>query len=424
MKIRELLKSGPLFLDGGMGTLLQAKGLDPGDPPEAFNLINPGAVREVHEAYLRSGSNIIFTNTFGANRLNFAPDRAEEMIRAAIGIAKGAANEFSNESDRRYVALDIGPSGRLMEPFGDLSFEDAVSVFSEMVKAGVKYGADLIAIETMSDLCETKAALLAAKEDSDLPVIVSNSYQANGRLMTGADPLAMIAMLEGLGADAIGMNCSLGPAQLEPVVKIYLENASVPVLVKPNAGMPRMEGNKVVYDITAGTFAGITAGFAASGAAILGGCCGTTPEYIRLLVAGVSETPKAPFTEKPRRKLISSHSHAIALEDIDLSDVPRLEGKTIDDLVDSACDLEDEAPVLFLDTGETDEGERSFLEEAVSEIQSSVKNPLMIRARDPEALKAALRVYRGNPAVRPFDDSEENCEAAEAAVGLYGGIIV
>ena len=437
MNIKELIGQQVIFLDGGMGTMLQSKGLDPGDPPERFNVINPNAVKEVHTAYLEAGSNVVLTNTFGANRLNYSAEEAEQLICAGIDIAREAISGLA-EPGNRFVGLDIGPSGQLMEPYGDLSFEDAVDIFAEMIKAGVKHGVDLIVIETMSDLYETKAALLAAKENSDLPVFVSNTYQQSGRLMTGADPLTMIVMLEGLGADAVGMNCSVGPEQLTPVAETYLKYASVPVLVKPNAGLPRMDGDRVAYDITADTFACLTAGFAKKGAKILGGCCGTTPEYISLLVKNVSENAPAqgsgsfdqetgaPATETGRMissRMISSHMTALSLDELDLSSVPRLEGATVDELVDSAYDEEDEADVLLLDTSNIAENEKAFLEEAVFEIQSAVRNPLMITARDPEALEAALRVYKGKALIRPAENSGDHPDILKKLVDKYGGII-
>ena len=454
MTVTGLLKEKVLFLDGGMGTMLQKKGLDPGDKPEMFNLSRPAAVQEVHEAYLAAGSNIILTNTFGANRLNYSPDEAEKIIeeglriaKAAIagteagiassiasgiadGIASGMVEDPADDaaaSAERFVALDIGPSGRLMEPYGDLAFEEAVDIFADMVRAGVKYGADLIFIETMSDLYETKAALLAAKENSDLPVFVSNSYQASGKLMTGADPAAMITLLEGMGADAIGMNCSLGPEQLGPVVDAYLKMASVPVLVKPNAGLPRKDGDQVAYDISAETFADITAEFALKGARILGGCCGTTPQYISLLSGKLKEKEKDAGPLVPAKgsgTFISSHTHAIDQAANNSPAVSLLSGNSIDELVDSAYDLEDDFDILELDTTAVGSDEKDFIKEAVFEIQSAVRNPLILTAKDPAALEAALRVYKGKAAIRPTGDSKEYREKLLDAVHRYGGVIL
>ena len=259
MKLREYLKENIVILDGGMGTLLQARGLQPGEAPERWNLTHPEDIIDIHRSYYDSGSNIVNTNTFGANTLHFSADELEAIIKAAVDNAN-KARELSNSVKEKYIALDIGPTGRLLKPMGDLDFEEAVEIFAYTVRLGVKYGVDLIMIETMNDSYETKAALLAAKENSDLPVFVSNAYSENGKLMTGASPAAMVAMLEGMGADAIGVNCSFGPDKLAPIVREYLEYASVPVLLKPNAGLPHSEGGRTLYDIDADAFSEITSG--------------------------------------------------------------------------------------------------------------------------------------------------------------------
>ncbi len=221
MTFREYLKDNIVYLDGGMGTLLQGKGLNPGECPERWNITHSDVITEIHKAYYDAGSNVVCTNTFGANCLKFDEDELEEIIKCAIGNAK-KARELSVNETPKFVALDIGPSGKLLKPLGDLDFEDAISAFAKTVQLGVKYGADLVIIETMNDSYETKAALLAVKENCDLPVIVSNAYSDDGNLMTGASPEAMVAMLEGMGADVIGANCSFGPKQL----MVSLENWS------------------------------------------------------------------------------------------------------------------------------------------------------------------------------------------------------
>ena len=218
MKITEFLKENILCLDGGMGMLLQKAGLNPGELPERWNLTHAEVVTAIHRDYFDAGSHVVSTNTFGANSLKLDDAELEQVIAAAVANAK-AARELSTASQPKWIALDVGPTGRMLAPLGDLDFEDAVGVFAKTVRLGVKYGVDLILIETMNDSYETKAALLAAKENSDLPVFVSNAYGADGKLMTGAEPAAMVAMLEGLGADAIGVNCSLGPKALAPVVR-------------------------------------------------------------------------------------------------------------------------------------------------------------------------------------------------------------
>ena len=250
MNFTDFLKDNIVRLDGGMGTLLQAKGLTPGEHPERWNVTHPETIVEIHREYYDAGSNVICTNTFGANCLKFSEEELETLIRAAVDNAK-AARDASDGKQHKYIALDIGPTGKLLKPLGDLDFEDAVEVFAKTVRIGAACGVDLILIETMNDSYETKAALLAAKESCDLPVLVSNAYGEDGKLMTGATPAAMVAMLEGLGADAIGANCSLGPGQLRSVIKELLSCASVPVILKPNAGLPKVVNGATVYDVDA-----------------------------------------------------------------------------------------------------------------------------------------------------------------------------
>ena len=264
---------------------------------------------DIHKAYFDAGSNVVCTNTFGANCLKFADDELEQIIKAAVANAK-KAREQSVQKGEKFIALDIGPSGKPLKPLGDLDFEDAVNVFSKTVKFGVKYGVDLIIIETMNDSYETKAALLAAKENSNLPVIVSNAYGEDGKLMTGAAPAAMVAMLEGMGADAIGANCSLEPRQLRGVAEELLQKASVPVILKPNAGLPKSINGKTVFDVTVDEFSDEVATLVKKGVRVVGGCCGTIPEYIASLYSKTSELAPVPIADK-KITVVSSYTHAI-----------------------------------------------------------------------------------------------------------------
>ena len=271
MKILDYLKQNILYLDGGMGTLLQAEGLMAGEHPERWNITHPEIIQRIHRSYYDAGSNVVSTNTFGANMLKFSHDELDAIICAAVENAKAARTTTKNKSEK-FIALDIGPSGKLLKPYGDLDFEDAVALFAETVKLGVKYGVDLIYIETMNDSYETKAALLAAKENSDLPVFVSNAYGSDSRLMTGASPAAMVAMLEGMGADAIGVNCSLGPREVAPVVEEILRYSSLPVILKPNAGLPEVKDGKTVYNVSPDEFADEVKKLVQKGVRICGGC--------------------------------------------------------------------------------------------------------------------------------------------------------
>ena len=252
--IRTLLHSGLVYLDGGMGTLLQVQGMKPGEAPERWGLTHRETIRGIHRAYFDAGSHIVMANTFGVNPVRYDAATMETMVRTAVEDAREARKE-SAAPQAKFVALDLGPTGQLLKPFGPLGFEEAVAAFAQVVRLGAEAGVDCVAIETMNDSQETRSALLAAKENCGLPVLVCNAYGSDGKLMSGASPEAMVAMLEGMHADAIGANCSLGPKQLVGVMEEYLKYASVPVLLKPNAGLPRSENGKTVYDVFPPEFA-------------------------------------------------------------------------------------------------------------------------------------------------------------------------
>ncbi len=435
MDIRDYLNNYIVFLDGGMGTLLQKAGLAPGELPERWNLSHPEVVSGFHRAYYDAGSNVVSTNTFGANALKFSDEELEEIICAAVNNVRIAA-AVSTGAQEKFTALDIGPLGHLLEPFGDLDFEEAVSVFAKTVKLGVKYGADLILIETMNDSYETKAALLAAKENSSLPVFVSNAYSENGKLMTGASPAAMVALLEGMGADAIGVNCSLGPKQLSAIVDDYLKYASVPVLVKPNAGLPEIRNGETVYNVSPEEFAADVTGFLRRGARLAGGCCGTTPDYIRLLAeTGRSLTPLP--IEPKSFTVVSSYSKAVFFggvpvligERINPTGKKRLkqalmEGD-IDYLLDQGLEQQEKGVhILDVNVGLPEINEADMLCEAVTELQAVTDLPLQIDTADPAAMEAAMRRYNGKPMVNSVNGKKEVMEAVFPLVRKYGGLMV
>ena len=266
----------PRLFDGGMGTMLQTSGLPAGAPPEALNLTAPEAVEAVHAAYLAAGADILTANTFGANRRKLGTDPAP-AVSAGVAIARRAAGP------ERLVALDVGPLGALLEPFGEISFDAAYGMFAEMVEAGAAAGADLVLVETMSDLLEAKAALLAAKERTGLPVFVTMTFGEDGRTFLGVDPASAAVTLTSLGADAVGVNCSAGPRELRPILQDILRNTHLPVLIQPNAGLPRLEDGRTVYDVGPEEFAQWGERFLEDGAALLGGCCGTTPAHTRAM---------------------------------------------------------------------------------------------------------------------------------------------
>ena len=435
MTIREYMKTHAVYLDGGMGSLLQAEGLRPGEHPERWNLTHPDVIRAVHRAYFDAGSNVVNTNTFGANPLKFSESELEEIVRAAMENARAAAAESCGEQPK-FVALDIGPLGRLLKPYGDLDFEDAVSAFAEVVCLGVKYGADLVFIETMNDSYETKAALLAARENCDLPVFVSNAYGEDGKLMTGASPAAMVALLEGMGADAIGANCSLGPRQLRGVVEELLRCASVPVMLKPNAGLPRSVEGRTVYDVLPEEFAAEVAGLMARGVRIAGGCCGTTPAYIAALTEKTKDIIPVPLTKK-EHTVVSSYTHAVTFgrdpvligERINPTGKKRLKealrSGDMDYILNEGL-RQQEAGVQVLDVNvglpEIDEAE--VLTAAVRELQAIIHLPLQIDTADAAAMERALRRYNGKAMVNSVNGKAESMAAIFPLVKKYGGVVV
>ena len=435
MDFREFLSTHIVCLDGGMGTLLQEKGLVPGAHPEHWNLSHPDIITDIHRQYYDAGSNVVSTNTFGANCLKFSETELDEIISAAFENAR-AAREASTNPGEKFIALDIGPTGKLLRPLGELDFEDAVEIFAKTVRLGVRYGAELIFIETMNDSYETKAAVLAAKENSDLPVLVSNAYGEDGKLMTGATPAAMVAMLEGLGVDGLGTNCSLGPKQLRPVVDELLRHASVPVLCKPNAGLPREENGKTVFDVDADSFAGEVAEMVKNGVRIFGGCCGTTPAYIAATTALTKALTPLPITDKGET-VISSYTHSVWFgaspiligERINPTGKKRFKQALIEHdmdyiLTEGIRQQEKGVHVLDVNVGIPDIDEPSLLTDAVCELQTVTDLPLQIDTSDPIAMEAALRRYNGKAMINSVNGKRESMEAVFPLAKKYGGLIV
>lgn len=434
MTFREYLKNNNVYLDGGMGTLLQEQGLMPGEYPERWNISHPKVITKIHREYFDAGSNVVCTNTFGANSLKFSDDELDEIIKAAVTNAKNAKGQ-SISSSEKFVALDIGPSGKLLKPLGDLDFEDAVGVFAKTVKIGVKYGVDLIIIETMNDSYETKAALLAAKENSDLPVIVSNAYGEDGKLMTGATPSAMVAMIEGMGADALGANCSLGPKQLRKVAEELIENASVPVILKPNAGLPKSVDGKTVFDVTPDEFSDEVAALMKKGVRVAGGCCGTTPEYIKALTTKTSDFVPAPV-EKKNITVVSSYTHAVKFDEpiligerINPTGKKRFKQALIENDIDyilseGVRQQEKGVHILDVNVGLPDIDEPMMLKNAVCELQAIIDLPLQIDTSDIVAMETALRRYNGKAMINSVNGKQESMDAVFPLVKKYGGLVV
>ena len=435
MTLLELLRTGPFFLDGGMGTLLQAAGLRPGEAPETWSLSRPDVITGIHRAYYEAGSQMVLTNTFGVHPLRYPIEQCEAMIRAAVNCAFNARAAF-DDGRQRFVALDIGPCGRLLKPLGTLDFEDAVSNYAQMIRIGAACGVDAVFIETMNDGYETKAALLAAKENCSLPVLVSNVYGADGKLMTGGTPEAMVAMLEGLGADAVGVNCSLGPEALHPIVERYLAAASVPVLMKPNAGLPKDVNGQTVYDIPADVFVRGVVGLVPKGLRILGGCCGTTPEYIRALRHCAGGMVPPPVTEK-HCTVISSRSQAVVIGDspviigerINPTGKKRLrqalaEGDMTYVLNEALAQEERSAQALDVNVGVPGLDEPALLTRVTEELQAITDLPLQLDTANPAAMERALRRYNGKAMVNSVNGSTAVMDAVLPLAKKYGGVLV
>ena len=436
MSIMRELENRILFNDGGMGSLLQASGLQAGELPGTWNITHPEVLVNIHKAYLDAGADLVTTNTFGVDRFKYNETtefQLEAVICAAIRNAKQAIAESGKKA---YVALDMGPTGKLLKPMGDLAFEDAYEIFKEIVVTGAREGADLVLIETMSDSYETKAAVLAAKENCDLPVFVTVTFDEKGKLLTGGSPASVVAMLEGLGVDVLGMNCGLGPLQMKDILKEILEVSSIPVMLSPNAGLPRSENGKTVYDIDADEFARTMQEIVEMGARIVGGCCGTTPEHIAKTVALCKNMTPVPVTKK-HRTVISSFCQAV-----EIGKTPVIIGERINPtgkskfkqalrdhnleyiLNEGVVQQDHGAHVLDVNVGLPEIDEPAMMEEVVYELQSIIDLPLQLDTSDPEAMERGLRVYNGKALINSVNGKEESMHTVFPLVKKYGGVVV
>ena len=414
-----------------MGSLLQERGLKQGELPETWNLKKPEELIRIHWEYLEAGADIVLANTFGANRFKY--DNLDEIIAAGIANAKTAVRESGKKA---YVALDMGPTGKLLKPMGTLDFEEAVSVYAEVVRAGEKAGADLILIETMSDTYELKAAVLAAKENSSLPVMATVVFDEGHKLLTGASPENVVALLEGLRVDALGINCGLGPKQMKPIFERLARFASVPLIIMPNAGLPRVENGRTVYDVDPAEFAEDMAEIIAMGAWFAGGCCGTTPAHIRALTEKCRNfVPKA-LTKKDDT-IVTSYSKAVLL-----GGKPAIIGERINPtgkskfkqaLRDNNMEYIHEegvkqadagADILDVNVGLPEIDEVAMMKQTVYELQGILPLPLQIDTTNAEAMEAAMRIYNGKPMINSVNGKEEVMKEIFPLVRKYGGVVV
>ena len=427
-----------LFLDGGMGTLLQEKGLQPGELPESWNLKRPEEVIAIHQNYFEAGSDIVLTNTFGANALKFHSEDCplQEVVTRAVGNVREAARRGVKDGREIYVGLDIGPTGKLLKPMGDLAFEDAYEAFAEVMEYGEKAGADLIHIETMSDTYEVKAAVLAAKERTSLPVFATMIFDERGKLLTGGDVPSVVAMLEGLRVDALGINCGMGPEQMLSILEELLTYTSLPVIVKPNAGLPKQRDGQTYYDVVPEEFASTMKLIVEKGACIIGGCCGTTPAHIRQMTT-LCQGMKAVPPVKKHHTLVSSYGSCISFgrkpviigERINPTGKKKLKQALKDGdfdyiLKEGIMQQEKGAHILDVNVGLPDIDEVAVMEKVVTELQSVTSLPLQIDTVLPEAMERAMRIYNGKPMINSVNGKQESKDQVFPLVQKYGGVVV
>lgn len=434
MDAAEYIRHNRLYFDGAMGTMLQKAGLEAGGLPEVYNIEHPEIVKKIHREYVEAGADVVTANTFQASELKLSGSgyTPEEIITAGIKLAK--------ESGAKYVSLDMGPLGQLMEPMGTLTFDAAYEMFRRQAVAGEKAGADIALIETMSDLLEVRAAVLAVRENTSLPVFVTMTFQEDGRTFVGCDPVSAAVTLSGLKVDALGVNCSLGPNELMPVVREILEYATVPVMVQPNAGLPSIKDGKTVYDIMPDEFSDCMAEIARSGAAVLGGCCGTSPEYIKQMREKMKDIPfKLPFERADfvRRTAVSSGSRTVVLDNkitvigerINPTGKKKLKEKLreqdFDYIVGEALSQQKAgADILDVNCGLPEIDEAATLKKAVVEVQSAVNLPLQLDSSDGTAIEAGIRGYNGKPIINSVNGKRESMDAVFPIAQKYGAVVI
>ncbi len=409
------------YFDGGMGSMLN---LRPGELPEKLNISDPDRVYRVHKAYADAGADIITANTFGANRLKY--DNCDELVRAGVALAKKTGKK---------VALDLGPTGKLLKPMGDLDFEECVSIYADVVNAG-KDDADIVLIETMGDTYEIKAAMLAAKENCDLPIFVSMIFDEKGRLLTGADVKTACAVVEGLGADVIGFNCGLGPKQMIPLVEELEKYTSTPIMVNPNAGLPESVNGETVYNVDPDEFSDLMAQIADLGVSYLGGCCGTTPAHIKALIEKTKNIPDVPPSKK-NFTFVTSYSQSVELGEKSAVIGERinptgkkllkqaLRDRDMDYILREGISQKDcGAHILDVNVGLPEIDEVEMLKSAVYELQSVLPTPLQLDSSDAVAMEQALRIYNGKPLINSTNGKEKSMHEIFPLAKKYGGVVV
>ncbi len=420
-----------LLFDGAMGSLLQAEGMEAGELPESYNIKAPSVISKIHKAYIDAGADIILTNTFGASKYKLRDSGLEvkEVVKQAVEIARSAAGN-------KLVALDIGPLGQLLEPNGELSFENAYNAFKEQIIIGSKAGADLILIETMSDIYEAKAAVLAAKENSKLPIFCTMTIQDDGRTLTGTDPLTMVNILQSLGVDVLGINCSLGPKEMLEPVKEILKYSRLPVMVQPNAGLPKIVHGRTIYDVGAEEFGEYILKMVEAGVCIVGGCCGTGPEHIkklRQLLEGIKpkkrELKKITAASSSSTTVIMGEEPIIIGERINPTGKKRFKealiNKDFDYILKEALNQKEAgAHILDINVGLPEIDEKAVMEKAIKTIQDTVNLPIVIDSSRVDVLEEAARICSGRPIFNSVNGEEESMKAIFPIAKKYGCLVI
>ncbi len=434
--IRDLLFKKILLFDGAMGTMLQKNGLIGGEMPEAYNIEKSEIVKNIHLQYLKSGSDIITTNTFGANDLKLKNTKytLDEVIKSAIKCSKDAILE--NGDLNKFIAFDLGPLGQLLEPLGLLSFDEAYDLYTKQVILADKYGVDIFLIETISDLYEAKAAILACKEHSDKPIFCTFTFSEHNKTLLGADILTVTATLEALGVDALGLNCSLGPKEIYPLIKEVLEYSSIPVMVQPNAGLPKIVNGKTIYDIDPIEFSNYILNMIEMGVSICGGCCGTTPEYIKEVFSRCKDIKPIPIKAKSFTAVTSFNKTVILGRDkktigecINPTGKEKLKKALINDDLDYVLKeafLQKDAgsDILDVNVGLPEIDEKKTMVKVIKEIQGYINLPLQIDSSRKDVLEAGLRVYNGKPIINSVNGKLESMEAIFPLAKKYGALVL
>ena len=433
--LQERLKKEILVFDGAMGTQLQEAGLKAGEIPECLNITHPELIQSIHQKYLNAGADFITTNTFGANALKMKDVNysLKEIIEAAIDNAK-AAQKNANRQNNSYIALDIGPIGQLLEPMGTLSFDQAYEIIKEQVLLA-KDKVDLVLLETMTDIYEVKAGVLAVKENSDLPVFVTMTYETNQRTLSGCDPVTMVNILEGLNVDALGINCSLGPVELTPIINEVLKTASLPVILQPNAGLPCLVAGKTCYNMDSDTFVAESIKHVKNGVRIIGGCCGTTPEFIAKLKKAIPAKPvittpvKATRVSSGSKTVEFGHHVVVCGERLNPTGKKKLKEalkqQRYDELVIEAIKQDQaKAHVLDVNVGLPGIDEVATMKHVIKLLQEVISLPLQIDSSNAQAIEQACRYYNGKPLINSVNGKTETMEAIFPIVKKYGGVVI